>query len=305
MMRRKNKMTGLPENMKVSVVIPTYKRSDTVIDLINDLGEVDEVIVVVDEDEETKEAVERFDVKLIFNEERKGVCAARKTGLKEASGDVIIYLDDDVELTEGWLEEMLKPYEDEDVGGVCGSEVKPGDPGLIRKLWFFIRGNRTGRVGSYGEILSNFSASKGDKEEVDHMIGCNMSFRREALESIEIDTNYDRGNSFREETDLSFNVKKQGYKLIFNPKAKVYHHQEDVGGNRISDLKDWCFWEGRNTTYFFLKNLQNNWYIYLLKQSVLSMMRCIMYRSFVPIKYFFKGAKEGKRLWEEKDGKTD
>jgi glycosyltransferase involved in cell wall biosynthesis len=91
--------------MKVSVIIPTYKRSDYLIRAIDSVLNQNypyiEIIVVDDngtgrQQEITKSIINKYDaVILITYNENKGACHARNIGAKKASGDVIMFLDDD------------------------------------------------------------------------------------------------------------------------------------------------------------------------------------------------------------------
>lgn len=91
--------------MKVSVIIPTYKRSDYLIRAIDSVLNQNyahiEVIVVDDngkgqQQEITKSIINKYDaVVLITYDKNKGACYARNSGVKKASGDIIMFLDDD------------------------------------------------------------------------------------------------------------------------------------------------------------------------------------------------------------------
>ena len=91
--------------MKVSVIIPTYKRSTYLIRAIDSVLNQDfkniEIIVVDDngkgmQQEETKSIVKKYiSVELITYEKNKGGCYARNKGAEEATGDILMFLDDD------------------------------------------------------------------------------------------------------------------------------------------------------------------------------------------------------------------
>ncbi|MFD0836289.1 glycosyltransferase family 2 protein [Mariniflexile aquimaris] len=91
--------------MKVSVIIPTYKRSKYLIRAIESVLNQDfkniEIIVVDDngmgiQQEETKLIVKKYpEVKLITYDKNKGGCYARNKGAEEATGDILMFLDDD------------------------------------------------------------------------------------------------------------------------------------------------------------------------------------------------------------------
>ena len=104
-------MTG---QLSISVVIPTFRRSailratlDTLAEDARAWGGSVEVIVVCDgEDEETRRLAESYrtmPVIWVFHDENRGQAAARNTGAERATGDLLLFLDDDVEAAPGLL----------------------------------------------------------------------------------------------------------------------------------------------------------------------------------------------------------
>jgi glycosyltransferase involved in cell wall biosynthesis len=93
-----------------------------------------------------------------------------------------------------------------------------------------------------------------------------MALRVEILsKGIRYDENYG-GTGYREESDLQKQIKKLGYKIVFEPRFYAYHLAIESGGNRYSDLEDRMCWKWRNHTYFM-----NKWRYPLLKK-ILSYM---------------------------------
>lgn len=96
-------------DLKVSVIIPTYKRSDMLCQCINSVLEQTykniEIIVVDDNNPETEwraETKKKLDlyrncknVQYICHEKNKNGSAARNTGIRNATGDLLCFLDDD------------------------------------------------------------------------------------------------------------------------------------------------------------------------------------------------------------------
>jgi len=88
---------------KISVIIPTYNEENTIGTVLDDVIKVmkenkhDSEIIVVDDSSEdrTAEIVAGRGVKLIRHKTNKGVGAARKTGVINSSGEVIVMLDGD------------------------------------------------------------------------------------------------------------------------------------------------------------------------------------------------------------------
>src|SRR5258705_10332336 len=97
---------------KVSVIIPTYNRAEclrsAITNVLNQTFQDFEIVVVDDSSQDhTREVVNSLDdkrIKYIRHERNKGVAAARNTGVSNAKGDYIAFLDDDDE----WFPEKLK-----------------------------------------------------------------------------------------------------------------------------------------------------------------------------------------------------
>ena len=98
-----------------------------------------------------------------------------------------------------------------------------------------------------------------------------MALRVEILsKGIRYDESYG-GTGYREESDLQRQVRKLGYRIIFEPRFYTYHLAIESGGNRYSDLEDRIYWKWRNHTYFM-----NKWR-YPLHKKVLSYMILTLY----------------------------
>jgi len=71
-------------------------------------------------------------------------------------------------------------------------------------------------------------------------------------QEINYDENYG-GIGYREESDLQMQIRKLGYKIIFEPRFYTYHLAIENGGDRYSDLENRIFWKWINHTYFMNK----------------------------------------------------
>lgn len=162
-------------------------------------------------------------MKILFNEGEPGLSAARNLGIKEATGDIIGFVDDDVLLFDDWAEEMVRSYEDESIIGVTG----PAFP-----LW---EGESLSWLPEEFHWIIGSTAWCGWNEmrEVRNVWGMNMSFRREAFEVgglfISVlgmqESNKKRWNMRgAEEVELSLRAKRNtGKRIVYNPKVKVKH----------------------------------------------------------------------------------
>jgi GT2 family glycosyltransferase len=238
--------------IKLSVVIVTYNRCKDLEESLNALFSLNESpseIIVVDSHstDDTHRLVKRYPLKFINIKERSMV-KARNIGFQHANGEVVAYVDDDAVVSKDWSKYILEPYEDECVGGVAGRVLSYGDD---KALYIPAKHMAIGKVFNNGLVLGNFDIPTQHPIEVDTLIGCNMSFRRELLlKAGGFDENF-RGSCFREDTDMSLRLKRLNYKIIYNPKAIVWHKFK----GKTVDNK-WFYLTVYNHTYFYLKNFQ-------------------------------------------------
>src|SRR5579862_3273563 len=166
--------------MRLSVMIPTYNRPDCIRRCLACLAQQvpppDQVIVVdAATNDLTREAVAEFPgVEYVANPAgRRNTPNSRNVAVRRSTGDIIASLDDDAYAHPGWVAAILKTYRDPTIAGVAGRALnnQPGE--ATRGL------DEIGKLRRNGTVSGNFAADPGRIVEVDHMIGCNMSFRRE------------------------------------------------------------------------------------------------------------------------------
>lgn len=242
----------------LSVVIPTLNRPDvlerTLADLLKQDYPVDrwEIIVIDQSDVEVK-LPSSSGVRLRhLHLTRKQSGAARNRGVEEASGEIIVFLDDDVEIiTTDFLRAHAENYRSADVGAVAGRVLQPWDRPVER-----IRPRQVGRVTPRLLVVTaNFNWDKR-LEEVEGVIGCNFSVRRDVFLSVGgFDTAFP-GTAYFEETDLAIRVRKAGYRIVFEPRAVVKHLAVKIGGQRYhaSDRLSAYYWYFHNYMYLFSKH---------------------------------------------------
>lgn len=210
-----------------------------------------EVIVVDASDyEETEELMARYpQVQYLHIENATNqMPRSRNEGIRMASGEVIAFVDDDSLVQPGWLQSLASHYADPSVGGAGGLVLAPGEQPR--------QGGVVGRMRPRGTPLGDFTVLTPGPVRVEHLMGCNMSFLREALVSLGgFDCRYN-GSNFREDTDMCVRVRRAGYGLVYDPKACVVHlyaRKEEYGrDDRIDEA--YRFSVAKNTTYFRLKH---------------------------------------------------
>lgn len=200
-----------------------------------------EVILVLDPREELvkfyKSQMPSF-VRIVVSNDF-GLSHARNTGVKNAVGEIVAFIDDDAFAHEKWLENSVKNYEDPKVMGVGGT---------INAVW---EGNRPSWFPEELDWIvgCSYTGLPRKRSKIRNPIGCNMSFRRTVFEKV----GYFRSDIGRfgkmllasEETELSMRVlsKIPNSKIIYEPSAIVYHK---VNKSRESLKYIWkrSFYEG-------------------------------------------------------------
>ena len=174
---------------------------------------------------------DRGDVNYVL-ERRPGLDFARNRAFRTAVGDIVAFVDDDVEVDPHWLTELHRTFVEHPDAGCVTGQVLPYEVRSSAQLRFELRGGfrREFKVRRYqGAVdpedpLFPFGAGIFGA-------GCNMAFRRVALESIDgFDEALDTGPPLPGGGDLDafFRVLRAGMPLIYEPRSIVHHkHRRD------------------------------------------------------------------------------
>jgi glycosyltransferase involved in cell wall biosynthesis len=177
-------------------------------------------LVVVDNNstDDTREAVLRFSARAGFDcryafEGKQGLSHARNRGVAEARGDVIACVDDDCLVDENWLAQIAAEFEQDASLHVLGGRVELHDPADARVSV------RPGRARL--DLAGNTAA-------LDHIIGCNIAFRRSAFEQVGgFDPRFGAGSLIvpsYEDCEFVYRVVRQGGGITYAPNVLVFHH---------------------------------------------------------------------------------
>ncbi|MCL0053248.1 glycosyltransferase [Dehalococcoidales bacterium] len=161
--------------------------------------------------------------KVLFNDGEPGLSAARNLGIKEAKGDIIAFVDDDVVLFPDWAEEMINAYQGDSIIGVTGPAFPLWEDESMSWLPEEL----------YWIISCTAWCDWNQTREVRNAWGMNMSFRREAFDAAGLfQPAFGLRSSNRagwrdppsEDNDLSIRVKRTtGKRIVYNPNIKVRH----------------------------------------------------------------------------------
>lgn len=239
----------------VTVIVVTVNRPDCIWHCLSALEcqkpQPQQVIVVdASQDDRTRWVVTEFPAVIYLSRPELFGCmtASRNAGLMHATGEIIAFVDDDAYARPGWLKNLIAAYDAPDVGAVGGRAMN-AQPGEDR-----LGCEEIGRLKPNGFLTGYFAADPGRVVDVDHIIGCNMSFRREVLARLGGFREDSRGISgLCEDSDMSLRVKRLGYRLRFQPGAVVDHvGAPQAVGRRFSVMYE--FYHRRNSFVLLLSN---------------------------------------------------
>lgn len=230
----------IDSDLLISVVIPTYGREavlcSTIENVLLQTYPAFEVIIV-DQSREHEPAtieflkrVEKQTNVTLYTVDWASLPAARNYAVERSNGDIILFLDDDVELPQGFLAAHAHNYRNRpDVGAVAGRvfdrmklaesnsakriETLPPeamDPGIA---WYYI------------DLVHTVNP-----QQVLTARGCNMSFRRDVFASgLRFDERF-QGSAVREESDFCLRFRRTELKIWYDPAANLIHLGEETGG---------------------------------------------------------------------------
>lgn len=240
--------------LRVSIIIPTYKRKEYLFGLLKSLNDEinldTEIIIVEQELNNGKEIIlfaklNHLPVKYIFSP-TMGTVHALNLGIARAKGDIIVFFDDDCIVHKDCIVQHLKNYADSRVACVVGRIYTQG-----QNVEFAYK--NVGTIGFWGKFNAGYSSSI--RQDIDAAIGCNMSIRKLALDRVGGMDERFTGPALRYESDLSLRLKQGGLRVVFDPTAIVTHFRAGTGGTRKTEGRmRWFYHFFSNETYFFLKH---------------------------------------------------
>lgn len=161
----------------------------------------------------------------------QGLTGARNTGASYATGELLVYVDDDAEATETWMAHMIRHFADNDVVAVGGNPIARYEG--VRPRWW---------PAEFDWVLGcSYRGLPEHVSQVRHVIGTTFAVRQHALEVI--GGFHGRG---LEDFDMSMRLAHSfpDGKVLFDPTAVVHHA---VPANRLTWRYFWrrCFFENR------------------------------------------------------------
>ena len=168
-------------------------------------------------------------IRVILNEENAGFAGGCNQGARAAAGELLVFLNNDTEVTPGWLE-PLKAALAEPGAGVAGAKLLFGD-GSIQHAGLAVSGDGIPRH-IYRGFPSGWPPANKPRD-FQAVTGACLAISRGLFEQAGgFEESYVNGI---EDIDLCFRVRRLGYRVVYRPDSVVYH-LECASKNRLDGI---------------------------------------------------------------------
>jgi mycofactocin glycosyltransferase len=211
-----NRSQDLKDYPSVSIIIPTVKLSLDLAECLASLDKLDyprgklEILVVADDISDSSLDLSRYNLKIIQAEGPKGPGTARNLGARNATGEILAFLDSDCIADSRWLKDLVPLFEIQDMGAAGGfvdSYYKKGC--LDRYEDSSSPLNMGSRIQFEGKTNSNF-----------YLPTCNLLVSRKVFN---LTGGFKDGMRVGEDVDFCWRMRNQGYYLFYGTFGKVAH----------------------------------------------------------------------------------
>jgi glycosyltransferase involved in cell wall biosynthesis len=178
-------MCGGSKDMKLSIIIPCFNEVntiETIIAAVQNMPYENKEIIIVDDcstdgtTEKLKKDIEPIVDKILYHRVNQGKGSALRTGIKGATGDVIIIQDADLEYNPDDIPMVIQPILDDKADVVYGSRFMGGNPHRVLYYWH-----------SLGNKLLTLLSNMFTNLNLTDMETCYKAFRKEIIQSIDIE----------------------------------------------------------------------------------------------------------------------
>ncbi len=221
----------------VSIVIPVYNQFtytyNCLKSILENSGDVSYEIIIADDvsnDLTTRLSEIAENIQIARNKENQRFLRNCKQAAKYAKGEYILFLNNDTQVQENWLQPLVELIERDDSIGMVGSKLIYPD-GSLQEAGGIIWGD--GHAWNYGSGQNANKPEFNYVKEVDYISGAAIMIRTSLWREI---GGFDElfAPAYCEDSDLAFEVRKHGYKLMYQPASVVVHFEGKSNGTDLN-----------------------------------------------------------------------
>ena len=210
----------------VSIVIPVHGKLAYTLACLRSLAKHGaqagfEVIVVDDAspDDSAATLAKVGGLQLLCNAGNLGFVGSCNAGAAAARGEFLLFLNNDTQVTPGWLDALLRCFDERADCGIAGSRLVYPD-GRLQEAGGLVFGD--GSAWNYGRFEPRNGGAFRYRREADYVSGAALMIRRETFQRIGgFDTLY--APAYYEDADLAFAVRQLGLRVYYEPTSTVIH----------------------------------------------------------------------------------
>ena len=231
------------EAPNVSIIIPIYNQIELTIQCLYSISEHTKNVsyeVIIGDDGSMPNDLQRLknikNLKIISNEGTRGFIGNCNSAANTARGKYLLFLNNDTQVTENWLEPLLRTFKNDPSAGVVGSKLIYPDGSLQESggiLW------EDGSGWNYGRNDDPDKPEYNYLRETDFVSGASLMIPTELFQTFGgFDSHYTP--AYYEDTDLCFKARAAGHKVLVQPASVVIHHEGKSNGTSLdSGLKQY------------------------------------------------------------------
>lgn len=279
------------EKPEVSIIIPVYNEFGYTYNCLRSILEHTEkrtYEIIIADDCSTDKICELdkivSNITILRNKENLRFLLNCNNAASYAKGKYILFLNNDTQVQTDWLNPLVEVIEQhKDVGMVGSKLVYP--EGFLQEaggiLW------KDGSAWNYGHLQNPNEPEFNYVKEVDYISGASIMIRTSLWKEIGgFDTTF--APAYYEDTDLAFEVRKHGYKVVYQPESVVVHFEGVSNGTDTSSgLKNY---QTVNQEKFFQKwkdvlgneHFENGQDVYLAKDRGQTKKQILVVDHYVP-----------------------
>ncbi len=226
---------------KVSVIIPAYNQFAYTYSclraVLDHSGDVPYEVILADDcsTDITKQIGKLVqNIRHIRTPENLGFLRNCNHAAESANGEYIVFLNNDTQVQENWLQPLVDLLEHDERIGLTGSKLVYSD-GFLQEAGGIVWQDAS--AWNYGNRKSPEDPEYNYVKETDYISGASIMIRRKLWKEIGgFDERF--APAYCEDTDLAFEVRKHGYKVVYQPLSVVVHYEGISNGTDIrSGLK--------------------------------------------------------------------
>ncbi len=224
------------EEPLVSVVIPVYNQIAytyaCLVSILEHTKDISyEVIIADDVSTDATEHLAEFAEGLVIcrNTTNQGFLRNCNQAAGHARGRYVMFLNNDTQVTEGWLSSLVNLIESDPSIGMVGSKLVYPD-GRLQEAGGIIWSDGSGW--NYGRLDDPDKPEYNYVKDVDYISGAAILLSRQLWEQIGgFDDRY--APAYCEDSDLAFEVRKAGYRVVYQPLSRVIHFEGISNGTDV------------------------------------------------------------------------